>query len=77
MVIDGDQLSGYTTLEGPKLYQRDGWYYIFAPAGGVRNGWQSVFRSRSIRGPYADRIVLAQGSTAINGPHQGALVDTM
>lgn len=76
VVIDGDRLPHYTTLEGPKLYQRDGWYYVFAPAGGVQSGWQSVFRSRSIRGPYEDRIVLAQGATSINGPHQGALVDT-
>lgn len=75
VVINGDLLSGYHTLEGPKLYKRDGWYYIFAPAGGVETGWQSVFRSRSLRGPYADRIVLAQGSTPINGPHQGALID--
>jgi beta-xylosidase len=76
VVIDGDKLPHYTTLEGPKLYKRNGWYYVFAPAGGVKPGWQSVFRSRSIRGPYEDRIVLAQGSTPINGPHQGALVDT-
>ena len=75
-VINGDKLPGYTTLEGPKLYKRNGWYYVFAPAGGVAPGWQSVFRSRNIRGPYADRIVLAQGSSPINGPHQGALVDT-
>lgn len=76
IVINGDKLPNYTTLEGPKLYKRDGWYYVFAPAGGVKPGWQSVFRARSIRGPYEDRIVLAQGSTPINGPHQGALVDT-
>lgn len=76
VVINGDRLPHYTTLEGPKLYKRDGWYYVFAPAGGVQSGWQSVFRARSIRGPYDDRIVLAQGSTPINGPHQGALVDT-
>lgn len=75
-VINGDKLPGYTTLEGPKLYKRNGWYYVFAPAGGVAPGWQSVFRARSIRGPYEDRIVLAQGSTPVNGPHQGALVDT-
>ena len=30
-VINGDKLPGYTTLEGPKLYQRNGWYYVFAP----------------------------------------------
>jgi len=34
-----------------------------------------VLRSRNIYGPYEDKIVLEQGSTAINGPHQGALVD--
>ena len=76
VVVDGNKLPGYSTLEGPKLYKRDGWYYIFAPAGGVTLGWQAVFRSRSIRGPYEERRVLAQGTTAVNGPHQGALVDT-
>jgi beta-xylosidase len=75
-VINGDKLSGYTTLEGPKLYKRNGWYYVFAPAGGVGTGWQSVFRAKNIRGPYEDRIVLAQGKSPVNGPHQGALVDT-
>jgi len=63
-------------LEGPKFMKRDGWYYILAPAGGVENGWQTVLRSRKIYGPYEDKIVLQQGNTAINGPHQGALVDT-
>lgn len=63
-------------LEGPKLHKRNGWYYISAPAGGVATGWQSIFRSRNIHGPYEERIVLAQRGTAINGPHQGALVDT-
>ncbi len=76
VVIDGHRLPNYSTLEGPKLYKHDGWYYVFAPAGGVATGWQSVFRARAIRGPYEDRIVLDQGKTPINGPHQGALVDT-
>jgi beta-xylosidase len=76
VVIDGNKLPGYTTLEGPKFYQRDGWYYIFAPAGGVKPGWQSVFRARDVRGPYEERIALHQGRTPVNGPHQGALVDT-
>jgi beta-xylosidase len=66
----------HTTLEGPKFMKKDGWYYILAPAGGVRTGWQTVFRSRHVYGPYEDKFVLAQGSTPINGPHQGALVDT-
>jgi beta-xylosidase len=78
IIVDGGKvpLPGFKTLEGPKFYRRDGWYYVFAPAGGVATGWQSVFRAKDIRGPYEHRIVLAQGATAINGPHQGALVDT-
>nr|MDT0658594.1 glycoside hydrolase 43 family protein [Micromonospora sp. DSM 115978] len=75
-IIDGDRLPGYRTLEGPKAYRWGGWYWIFAPAGGVATGWQSAFRARHIFGPYEDRIVLAQGDTDINGPHQGAWVDT-
>ncbi len=63
-------------LEGPKLYKRNGYYYIFAPIGGVSAGSQAVLRSRQIYGPYEHRIVLAQGSTRINGPHQGAYVET-
>lgn len=66
----------HPTLEGPKFLKRDSWYYILAPAGGVETGWQLVLRSRNIFGPYEEKIVLHQGSTAVNGPHQGALVDT-
>nr|WP_030158665.1 glycoside hydrolase 43 family protein [Glycomyces sp. NRRL B-16210] len=74
VVIDGDDLPGYRTLEGPKFYKRGGWYWIFAPAGGVAHGWQSAFRSRDPFGPYEERIVLQQGRTEVNGPHQGAWV---
>lgn len=73
-IINGDRLPGYFTVEGPKLYKKNGYYYVFAPAGGVETGWQAVFRSRCIEGPYEDRIVMAQGMTAVNGPHQGAWV---
>jgi beta-xylosidase len=76
VIIDGDRIQGYRTLEGPKFYKRNGEYWIFAPAGGVKPGWQSVFRSKTVDGPYESRIVLEQGSTDINGPHQGAWVDT-
>ena len=65
-----------STLEGPKLYKREGWYYIFAPMGGVRNGDQVVGRSRNIYGPYEWRHVLTQGSTQVNGPHQGGWVES-
>ena len=76
VIVDGDLMPGWRTIEGPKLYKRNGYYYIFAPAGGVTEGYQAVFRARNIEGPYENRIVLAQGSTPINGPHQGAWVDT-
>jgi hypothetical protein len=36
------------TLEGPKLYKRDGYCYIFAPFGGVDHGSEAVLRSRNI-----------------------------
>lgn len=64
------------TLEGPKMYKRSGWYYIFAPYGGVATGAQAVLRSRNVFGPYEYRTVLAQGTTAINGPHQGGYIET-
>src|SRR6185436_10275696 len=74
MVFDGHDK--HPTVEGPKFYERNGYYYIFAPAGGVAEGWQLVLRSKNIYGPYEAKIVLAQGRTNINGPHQGAWVET-
>jgi len=74
IVVDGHLLD--PTLEGPKLYKRNGYYYIFAPGGGVTSGWQLVFRSKDLYGPYERREVLAQGTTLVNGPHQGAWVTT-
>jgi beta-xylosidase len=87
MAPDGSRLLGHgeivffdpnkhPTIEGPKFLKRGGWYYILAPAGGVPRGWQVALRARSVYGPYEDRIVLEQGETEVNGPHQGALVDT-
>ena len=74
MVFDGHDQD--PTLEGPKLYKRNGYYYIFAPAGGVATGWQLVLRSKNIYGPYERKVVMDQGGSPINGPHQGAWVDT-
>jgi beta-xylosidase len=75
LVVDGTA-AGFTTLEGPKLYKRNGFYYIMAPGGGVSAGYQIVFRSKNIYGPYESRIVLKQQDTPINGPHQGGWVQT-
>jgi len=74
IVFDGH--AKHPTVEGPKFYKRNGYYYIFAPAGGVEQGWQLVLRSRNVYGPYEERTVLAQGKTPVNGPHQGAWVET-
>jgi beta-xylosidase len=74
MVIDGHDGEG--TIEGPKFYKRNNYYYIFAPAGGVSTGWQTVLRSKNVFGPYEKKKVLEQGKTNINGPHQGAWVQT-
>jgi beta-xylosidase len=74
LVYDGHEKD--PTIEGPKFYKRNGWYYIFAPAGGVSTGWQLVLRSKNVYGPYERKVVMDQGSTTVNGPHQGAWVDT-
>lgn len=66
----------HPTTEGPKLYKRNGYYYIMCPAGGVKTGWQLILRSRNIEGPYEQKVVLHQGPTSVNGPHQGGWVDT-
>lgn len=74
LVVDGTN-DVHPTIEGPKWYKRNDWYYILAPAGGVKPGWQMAFRARKPFGPYEARRVLEQGSTNINGPHQGGWVE--
>ena len=74
MVYDGHENDA--TIEGPKFYKRNGYYYIFAPAGGVSTGWQTILRSKNVYGPYERKIAMNQGASSINGPHQGAWVTT-
>ena len=83
MSPDGKTLldEGVTVYEGPvaegtKFLKLNGYYYLSIPEGGVGGGWQTVLRSKDIYGPYERKIVLETGSTGINGPHQGAIVDT-
>ncbi len=75
IVFDGNGNENHT-CEGPKFYKRDGWYWILCPAGGVPTGFQLAMRSKSPFGPYEHKVVLAQGKTAINGPHQGGWIHT-
>ena len=74
MIYDGADHND-TTVEGPKAYKRDGVYWILCPAGGVQSGYQLALRADSIYGPYERRVVLEQGNTPVNGPHQGGWVD--
>lgn len=74
IVYDGHRTQ--PTIEGTKFYKFRGNYYIFSPSGGVPTGWQVVLRSESPWGPYEERVVMAQGNTPVNGPHQGGWVET-
>lgn len=74
IVYDGHETQ--PTIEGTKFYKYKGNYYIFSPAGGVPTGWQVVLKASSPFGPYQERVVMAQGKSDVNGPHQGAWVDT-
>jgi beta-xylosidase len=74
LIYDGHEKD--PTIEGPKFYKRNGYYYIFAPAGGVSTGWQTILRSKNIYGPYERKVVMDQGTSTVNGPHQGAWVNT-
>ena len=75
IVFDGNG-TDCRTSEGPKFYKREGWYWIMFPAGGVPTGFQVAMRSKNVYGPYESKIVLAQGKSDVNGPHQGAWVHT-
>lgn len=74
IIYDGHDID--PTIEGPKFYKHNGYYYIFAPAGGVSTGWQLAMRSKDVFGPYERKIVMEQGKKEVNGPHQGAWIDT-
>lgn len=74
LVYDG-AAHGDVTVEGPKFYKRDGAYWILCPAGGVKPGYQLALRADNVFGPYERRVVLSQGDTPVNGPHQGGWVD--
>lgn len=83
MSSDGTKLldDGVTVYEGPvaegtKIHKMNGYYYMSIPEGGVATGWQTILRSKNIYGPYEKKIVLEEGRSGVNGPHQGALVDT-
>lgn len=76
LLDEGVEVYRGTVAEGTKFHKKDGYYYLSIPEGGVARGNQVVLRATSIYGPYEKKLVLERGSTPINGPHQGAIVDT-
>lgn len=70
LLDEGVEIYRGPVAEGPKLFRRNGWYYISLPEGGVDKGGQTILRSRELYGPYERRQVLADGS-----PHQGGIVE--
>lgn len=73
IIFDGHNIA--PTVEGPKFYYHNDYFYILAPCGSVKTGWQIALRSKNIYGPYEMKIILMQNDSKINGPHQGALID--
>lgn len=82
LVFDGNK-NGNLTVEGPKFYRHGGRYWIFAPAGGVKTGWQLALRADTPYGPYEWRRVCEAASEAdaaagraapTRAPHQGGWV---
>ena len=73
IIFDGHNTQ--PTIEGPKFYFHNDYFYILAPAGSVKTGWQTALRSKNIYGPYEEKIIMCQNDSPINGPHQGALID--
>ncbi|MCM1355854.1 MAG: glycoside hydrolase 43 family protein [Staphylococcus sp.] len=76
LLDEGTKVYHGPVAEGPKMFRKDGYYYISIPEGGVSKGWQTILRSKDVYGPYEAKRVLEKGSTDTNGPHQGSLVDT-
>ena len=76
LLDDGVTVYRGPVAEGTKIHKWNGYYYLSIPEGGVSKGWQTILRSKDLYGPYERKIVLETGSTQVNGPHQGAIVDT-
>ena len=63
-------------LEGTHVYKINGYYYLYCTYGGG-DGYQVALRSRSIRGPYEEKVVLRDDLNQTGkGVHQGALLQT-
>jgi beta-xylosidase len=63
-------------LEGTHVYKINGYYYLYSTYGGL-DGIQVALRSKSIYGPYEQKVVIRDTTHGVNfGIHQGALIRT-
>jgi beta-xylosidase len=73
LVYTGDIRVG---IEGTHVYKINGYYYLYCTYGGA-DGIQVALRSKSIYGPYEQKVVLSEKTPGVNfGVHQGALIKT-
>jgi beta-xylosidase len=73
LVYTGDIRPG---LEGTHVYKINGYYYLYSTYGGL-DGFQAALRSKSIYGPYEQKVVIKDTAHGVNyGIHQGALIKT-
>ncbi|MFA6402791.1 MAG: glycoside hydrolase 43 family protein [Salinivirgaceae bacterium] len=73
LVYTGDIRGG---LEGTHVYKINGYYYLYCTYGGL-DGIQVALRSKSIYGPYEQKIVISDSTPGVTfGIHQGALLQT-
>ncbi len=73
VVFVGDIRGG---LEGSHVYKINDYYYLYSTYGGL-NGIQVALRSKSIWGPYEQKVVIKDWTPGPNfGIHQGALMQT-
>ncbi len=70
LLDEGQEIYFGRVAEGPKMFKRNGWYYVSLPENGVGNGCQTLIRARKIYGPYERKVVLNDGN-----PHQGGMVE--
>jgi beta-xylosidase len=66
MVFDGHER--HPTIEGPKLYKRNGYYYIFAPAGGVPTAGKQCFVPKTSMVLTKTGLLWNKDSHRFNGP---------
>ncbi|HEY4788264.1 MAG TPA: glycoside hydrolase 43 family protein [Bacteroidales bacterium] len=73
LVYTGDIRKG---LEGTHVYKINGYYYLYSTYGGL-DGIQVALRSKSIYGPFEQRVVIRDTTKGVTfGIHQGALIKT-